>query len=101
VDRGTQRFLRGLTVGADLTVIDTMRCAARLASQEVLFGPDDGGLGLGADEMGVEIQHYFHQRRRYAALSARRTPEEREALVQQGQRVDRLLRARVRAARRE
>lgn len=93
IERGLDRFLVGIEPGGEIRLIHEMRRFARLVAEEVLFGstqPDE--------PVGVEIQHYFELRRRYASRGTSEPDGEAfDALVAQGRRVDARLRSLVRA----
>jgi cytochrome P450 len=91
IDRGTMEFLAGWTVGSEMRLLTEMRRLASLVAEQVVIGTVDDR------PIGAEIQRYFDMRRQYGSRTGLRTPEERDALIDQGHHVKDLLHARVRA----
>ena len=94
IANGIATFTSTLEVGRDFHLMHEMRRLARLVAEQVLLGT------RGADgEVGLEIQRYFLQRRRFASPEGERRADDLALLIQQGTHVDTLLRARVRSLR--
>lgn len=94
IDRGIRTFIQSIPIGNEISLMDEMRRLAQLVAEQVLLGTSGSEI-----EIGPEIQRYFDQRRHYASRDIDRGPERLGALMEQGARVDALLRARVRALR--
>lgn len=94
IDRGITAFLQTTPLGRELRLTNEMRRLARLVAEQLLLGTNDT-----EGQVGRHIQRYFDQRRRYASRDGDHGDSARGALVEQGTRVDALLRGQVRALR--
>lgn len=91
ISRGCLNFFEACQTGMEVHLVDEMRRFALHICAPLLLGTGD----CTRDSLGSNIQSFFELRRHYAAGQGQ-SVELRNQLISQGQRVDRVLRERVR-----